>query len=140
MPPTIQTSAKKASKSPRRILIWPCFVAITVMTRALPQSTRRLEKSVRYRSKPQRINKTGTIKGQAVKPMALAAIPINNDRGTSINVSSRIVFFLFLALLFSSYFKCPGTMQMRCPVNAYLFLPDSPTLFNASLKIIGPII
>jgi hypothetical protein len=60
------------------------------MIRALPQSTSRLENRVRYRSKPQRMNKIGTISGQAVKPMALAAIPINRDNGTSANVNSRI--------------------------------------------------
>jgi len=67
-------------------------MAISVITRALPQSTSRLENRVRYRLNPHRINKIGTISGQAVKPMALAAIPINRDKGISKVVNKRIVF------------------------------------------------
>lgn len=90
MPPTIQIRAKPPSISPRRMSIRLFFAAMIVMTRAFPQSTSRLENRVRYRSNPQTMNNTGTISGQAVNPMALAAIPINRDNGTRTSVNSRI--------------------------------------------------
>jgi len=60
------------------------------MIRAFPQSTSRLKNIVRYRSNPQIINKMGTINGQAVNPIVLAAIPINSDNGTRTIVNNKI--------------------------------------------------